>query len=137
MDKISIIMVNKILLLLFVSVALQSCNYNDNKNLGSSFVYYADHKMIANYTGECGGIPSSVLEYNYDKSYIIAAQKPIENDPNALLYDSEYKYIEGYDAVYYWIILKNNKKVIGPMSKSEFIEARRKYNVPEDLILNK
>jgi hypothetical protein len=137
MDKINIIRVIKILLLLFVSVALQSCNYNDNKNLGSSFVYYADHKMISSSTGECGGIPSSVLEYNHDKSFIIATQKPIENDPNALLYDSEYTYREGYNTVYYWIILKDNKKVIGPMSKSEFIEAREKYNVPENLMLNK
>jgi len=130
MDKIKII-------LLFTSVVLQSCNYDDNKNLGSSFVYYDDHRMIASSTGESGGVPSTVLEYNYDKSFIIAAQKPIENDPNVLLYDMEYEYKDGYNSVYYWMILKVNQKVIGPMSKSEFLEAREKYNVPKDLKLNK
>lgn len=131
MDKI------KILLILCIYTTLQSCNYNDNKNLGNSFTYYADHKMIASSTGECGSIPSIILEYNYDKSFIIAVQKPIENDPNILLYDAEYEYKEGYNSVYYWIIIKDIQKVIGPMSKSEFVEVRGKYNVPEDLILNK
>jgi hypothetical protein len=93
--------------------------------------------MIASSTGECGSIPSIILEYNYDKSFIIAVQKPIENDPNILLYDAEYEYKEGYNSVYYWIIIKDIQKVIGPMSKSEFVEVRGKYNVPEDLILNK
>lgn len=93
--------------------------------------------MIVNSTGECGGVPSTVLEYNHDKRFIVAVQKPIENDPNVLLYECEYKYIGGYDTVYYWIILKDNKKVIGPLLKGEFLEAREKYNVPKYLILNK
>jgi len=131
MDKI------KILFIIYIYTTLQSCNYNDNKNLGNSFTYYSDHKMIASSIGECGGVPSIVLEYNYDKNFIIAIQKPIENDPNVLLYDVEYEYKEGYNSVYYWIIIKDNQNVIGPMSKSEFVEVRGKYNVPEDLILNK
>jgi hypothetical protein len=104
--------------------------------LGDGFVYYADHEMISNSTGSYGEIPSNVLEYKHNKKFIIATQKPIENDPNVLLYDTEYVYKQGYNAVYYWIILKEKKTIIGPMTKVEFLEAREKYSVSESLTLN-
>ncbi len=134
MDKIDII--NPIKFCLFIFLAFQSCNYNDNKNLGDGFVYYADHKMISNSTGSYGEIPSNVLGYKHDKKFIIATQKPIENDPNELMYDNEYVYKQGYDVIYYWIILKETKTVIGPLTKVEFLEAREKHNISENLTLN-
>ncbi|NLZ46131.1 MAG: DUF3997 domain-containing protein [Clostridiales bacterium] len=92
--------------------------------------------MISNSTGSYGEIPSNVLEYKHDKKFIIATQKPIENDPNELMYDNEYVYKQGYDVIYYWIILKETKTVIGPLTKVEFLEAREKYNISENLTLN-
>ena len=72
-------------------------------------------------------IQSVVLSFDYDNNFIIAKQKPLENDPNGLLYDFEYKYFEGYNTNYYLIIIKNEKRVIGPMNKEEFIKQRNKY----------
>ncbi|MDD2386983.1 MAG: DUF3997 domain-containing protein [Bacteroidales bacterium] len=137
MDKINIMRTIKTcIFFFFIILILQSCNYNNDKNLGDGFVYYSDHEMISNSTGTYGEIPSTILEYKHNEKFIIATQKPIENDPNALLYDTEYDYKEGCDAVYYWIILKETKTTIGPMTKVEFIEAREKHNISENLTLN-
>jgi hypothetical protein len=103
--------------------------------LGDGFVYFADHKMISNINGSCGEIPSNVLEYKHDKKFIVATQKPIENDPNVLLYDTAYYYKQGYDNIYYWIILKDFKKVIGPLTEDEFLKAIIKYKVSKTLKL--
>lgn len=133
MDKINNIIEFRILLLLLTCVAVQSCNYNDNKYLGSDYVYYADHKMIVSSTGESSGIPSTVIEYCYDKRFIIAAQEPIENDPNALLYDDIYEYTEGYNAIYYWIISKDQKRVYGPLSSIDFVKMKDSLIISKEL----
>jgi hypothetical protein len=136
MDKIDIINPIKFyLFIFFIFQIFQDCNYNDDKNLGDGFVYFADHKMISNINGSCGEIPSNVLEYKHDKKFIVATQKPIENDPNVLLYDTAYYYKQGYDTIYYWIILKDFKKVIGPLTEDEFLKAIIKYKVSKTLKL--
>ena len=137
MGKIDIInTINFYLFIFFIFQIFQDCNYNDDKNLGDGFVYFADHKMISNINGSCGEIPSNVLEYKHDKKFIVATQKPIENNPNVLLYDTAYYYKQGYDNIYYWIILKEEKIIIGPMTKIEFLDVREKYCVSENLTLN-
>jgi hypothetical protein len=136
MGKIDIInTINFYLFIFFIFQIFQDCNYNDDKNLGDGFVYFADHKMISNINGSCGEIPSNVLEYKHDKKFIVATQKPIENDPNVLLYDTAYYYKQGYDNIYYWIILKDFKKVIGPLTEDEFLKAIIKYKVSKTLKL--
>jgi hypothetical protein len=110
-------------------LSIFSLFWSDNKKMGNGYVYYADNKMISSSDGLYGEIPSVVSSFDYDNNFIIAEQKPIENDPNALLYDFEYKYIEGYNTNYYWLIIKKEKKVIGPMNKDEFNKQRNKYNV--------
>jgi len=109
--------------------------WTDNKNLGNGYVYYSDKKMISSSNGLFGEIPSVVMSYDYDNNIIIAKQKPLENDPNALLYDFEYKYFKGYNTIYYWIIIKKENKVIGPMNEEDYIKQRNKYNVPAKLTL--
>jgi len=128
--KIIFLIIGAILLL-----SIFSLFWTDNKKMGKGYVYYADNKMITSSDGLYGEIPSVVLSFDYDNNFIIAEQKPLENDPNALLYDFEYKYLEGYNTNYYWLIIKKEKKVIGPMNKEEFMKQRNKYNVPEKLTL--
>ncbi|MBP8754816.1 MAG: DUF3997 domain-containing protein [Chitinophagales bacterium] len=101
--------------------------------LGEGFIYYSDNKMISNSKGRIGEIPSNVEDYNYDNNFIIAVQKPLDNDPNALLYDFEYKYEEGFNTNYYWIIIKKEKKIIGPLTITELDSIKNRYNVPKKL----
>ncbi len=82
--KIICIIIGAILLLSIFSLFC-----TDNKKMGNGYVYYADNKMISSSDGLYGEIPSVISSFDYDNSFIIAEQKPIENDPNALLYDFE------------------------------------------------
>lgn len=137
MDKVNIIKTIKPLLYVFCILAIfQSCNWDNNKDLGYGFVYYPDNELILSTDGKFGEIPSTIIDYKYDSDFVVAMQKPREGDPNIRLYDYTYTYELGYDVVYYWIILKEQKKIIGPMTRVEFTEARKKYNVSESLILN-
>ena len=122
---------------MFLLLSIFSLCWTDNENLGNGYVYYSDNKMILSSDGSYGEIPSVVLSFSYDNDFIIAEQDPLKNDPNLLLYDSEYKYLEGYNSCYYWIIIKKEKIIIGPMNKNEFIKQRNKYNIPDKLILSR
>lgn len=128
--KIIIIIIGVILLLSIFSILS-----TDNIRLGYGYIYYSDNKMISSSDGLFGEIPSIIVDYAYDDNFIIAVQKPLENDPNVLLHDFEYKYNEGYNTNYYWIIIKKEKKVIGPINKHEFIIEKNEYNIPEKLTL--
>jgi hypothetical protein len=102
----------------------------DSKNLGSGFVYNAEHKDIA---GKMD-IPPTIISYDYDKNFIIAKQKPKEF--NEAIYDKmEYVYPLGRDTVYYWLIIKQEQKVFGALDYDSFQKLKREYNVPDKLIL--
>ncbi|MDA3910503.1 MAG: hypothetical protein PF448_03995 [Bacteroidales bacterium] len=133
-------MFNKIGLILGLGIILliQSCNLSDiSKNLGNRYFYRnegGDIKDILCERPAGAFIPATILEYDYNRYYIIANQKPkIPQDP---LYDAEFEYKNGADAVYYWIIIKKKDIVLGPMTKDEYMSARKEYNVSEKLKLD-
>ena len=108
--------------------------------LGSNYTYYKGIDNIwYEYPQKRGEaiprqkemIPSNVLSYNYNSNFIIALQKPKEYDE---AYDTKYAYPLGRDTVYYWLIIKEKQKAIGPLDSTQFCEARKKYNVPDKLV---
>lgn len=102
----------------------------NNKNLGGGFVYSDEHKHIVGKVD----IPPIVMAYDYDNDFIIAKQKPKEYDE--IIYDTkEYYYPFGRDTIYYWLIIKNQQKVIGPLSFEDFQHLKIKYKVPAKLKL--
>jgi hypothetical protein len=116
--------------LIFILFIPQNCD-TDSKRLGNGFVYNAEHKHI---TGEID-IPPYVLSFDYDKEYVIAKQKPKEY--NEVIYDKrEYIYPLGRDSIYYWLIIKKEHKVLGPLNLNQFDSLRLHYNVPKELVLN-
>lgn len=129
MDKITLEIKYLIIPLLCIVVLLNQCSLDGDIRLGKGYVFYKTNKFISSTDGIYGEIPSEVVCFNYDKKHIIALQKPRENDPNKLLYDYEYNYHLGYDVVYYWIILKNSKKVLGPLSVEEYLWEKEKHKV--------
>jgi hypothetical protein len=115
-----------------------NCTSDYSKNLGSGYIYRdegCEEKEIFCEQANGGKIPKTVLVYDYDKHYIIAKQKPQKDDSNILLDDTIYEYKYGYDTIYYWIILKDFKKVIGPLTEDEFLKAIIKYKVSKTLKL--
>ena len=133
MDKINLSNNVKFIFIISISLFLFQCNNYNEKKLGNGYVYFIDNEFILSTNGNYGDIPSKVINYNNNTKFIIASQQPLKHDPNVLLYDSEAIYNNGYDNVYYWIIIKKKDKVLGPMTKDEYMSARKKHNVPEKL----
>lgn len=128
MDKIKIFVLF-LLLICFFCFFPQMCD-TENKNLGSGFVYNAEHKHIL---GKID-IPPTIISYNYDKHFIIVKQKPKKN--NEAIYDKiEYIYPSGRDTIYYWLIIKEEQKVFGAMDYESFQNLKKKYKVPNKLVL--
>jgi hypothetical protein len=51
------------------------------------------------------------------------------------MYDREFEYKNGRDSFYYWIIRHNPYIILGPLNENEFIDARKKYQVPDNLVM--
>ena len=104
-------------------------NYdNDTIRLGKGIVYDKINKhILCSYATD---IPPYVIAYDYDRNYIIVKQRPQYKE--YVIYD-RINYPLGKNYTYYWIIIKRNKEVIGPLSYEDFIKKKQIYNVPDKL----
>ena len=127
--KIFKIIMKRVLCLYIFLCLLHMCDTNST-NLGSGFTYYEEHKDIS---GKID-IPPTIISYDYDDDFIVAKQKPKEF--NDAIYDKrDYVYPLGRDTVYYWLIIKESQQVIGALDYDSFQELKKKYNVPDKLLL--
>ena len=111
---------------LFISLIYDS----DCKKIGDDFLYNAENKHIVGNVD----IPPTIISYDYDKHFIIAKQKP--KAYNEAIYDKmEYIYPLGRDTIYYWLIIKQEQKVIGPLDYDSFLKLKNEYRVPDALSL--
>jgi len=70
-------------------------------------------------------IPCSVVSYNYNEDFIIAAQRP-NND--CFLEEDERK-------LNFWIISHKQENTIGPLTIDQFLKKRKELNIDENLVL--
>jgi hypothetical protein len=105
--------------------------------LGSGYIYYrggGDYNYIyhENYPRE-RKIPRNIISYNYKRSgsFIVAKQKPSEYDES---WEKEVIYPLGRDTVYYWLIIKEDHKILGPLDSIQFCKEIKKYHVPDKLV---
>jgi hypothetical protein len=74
-------------------------------------------------------IPCSVQEYVWDSDFILAKQKATKDcfirNPNA----------QQVGEIYYWLVLTEKRKVIGPLTLVEYRKTRKLYGIPNDLSL--
>lgn len=104
-----------LLLCLFLFFSLM---YNDdNKNLGSGFIYNTERKDIL---GKID-IPPTIILYKSDKQFIIVKQQPTEFH-NSIYDKMEYVYPKGRKSLYFWIIEKNEQNIIGPLDSLDFVK---------------
>lgn len=131
----------------FVVLSLYGC-HDCYLELGDSYVY--DNRIIYlqtdGYYEEL--VPDQVLNFDYDKDYIIAYQKPdsayyreYRIDICKEFSDSTIRSLEKLDSLEvlldsmlyiqdcYWIIRKKDTKVYGPMTKSDFYKKCKKMNI--------
>lgn len=104
-------------------------------------IYENPLKLLTLYDGKCKtnkhilcsyttDIPPYILSYDYDRNHIIVKQSPQYKE--YAIYD-RINYPLGKNHTYYWIIIKRNKEVIGPLSYEDFIKKKQIYNVPDKL----
>lgn len=92
-----------------------SCNSDYTRPLGSGYIYKHEGtgaNFIYNTYGH-EGIPNDIIQYNNDKKYIIAQQKPSMFINS--IYEKSYDYKYGLNYIYFWIIDKKDNSVIGPL----------------------
>lgn len=124
--KVVLTIIFVFIIFLFISLIYDS----DNKKLGDDFVYNAENKHIVGNVD----IPPTIISYDYDKHFIIAKQKP--KAYNEAIYDKmEYIYPLGRDTIYYWLIIKQEQKVIGPLDYDSFLKLKKEYKVSDSLKL--
>jgi len=129
-----LIKISKGIFILITLTITFSCS-DHFENLGSDYFYRDEGGKIKDILckkAKSGGIPSTVVSFNYNDEFIIAKQKP--NLPQDILYDKIYKYKEGTNATYYWLVIKDKYIVLGPYNSREFASARIKYKVDDDLV---
>mgnify|MGYP001255448171 FL=1 len=117
-----------------VAVILQCCTSDYTENLGDGYFFRnegGDLKDILSKEPKGGEIPSTVIAFDYDKNFIIAKQRP--KLPQDILYEKNYYYELGADTTYFWLIVKKNRLVLGPLKEKEFRDVRERYEVPESL----
>ena len=125
----------KIIVLVLLLIGVNSCS-DYTKYLGDGYYYRyegGDIKDISNEWPHRGQIPSTVVDYAYNRRFILASQVP--KLPQDILYEKEYEYKEGPNAVYYWIIDKKKHIVYGPLVFYEYVKFRKKLNIKEDFYL--
>jgi len=130
--------IKTLILLLTIVYNIHSCSSGGDytKELSGGYFFRdegTDIHDILSHRPSGKDIPANILSYNYNDTLIIATQKPNKiNDP---LYDEVYRYKEGKQKIYYWLVYHPKSLRLGPMTKADFLKARKKYKVPDELKL--
>ncbi len=132
MDKIKrIIKLFVEILALCLTIIVIWCIVFPEKKLGKGYFYDNDDDRIF---GPVIDIPREVLQYDYNRRYIVVKQRP-EKWPDDPLYERTYSYPWGRDTIYYWIIDKQENSYYGPMLYDEFdsifntLEGKKKLSI--------
>lgn len=114
-----------VICILCVSVIYNLIN-GDICDLGDSYSYSSEADHIL---GNSGAIPPHILEYKYNKQFIIAKQKLNGMLPDKIYYDMmSYNYPE-LEGIYYWIVDKKQNIFYGPMDSDEFKNKCKLLNI--------
>lgn len=124
------------LLIIIMMIAICSCTSDYTKDLGNGYFYrhegYPLNDILCEKVGG-GQIPATVVDYAYNDKFIIAKQKP--RIPQDSMYDKTYEYKNGANVFYYWLIVKEEHIVLGPLDIDSFEKERVKYKIPKELRL--
>jgi energy-coupling factor transporter transmembrane protein EcfT len=107
-------------------------DYSEKLGNGYTFVQMGgNHNYIFHgYNG--GEIHPNVVSFDYNKQFIIAKQKPM---PFQYAYETAKDYACRTDSIAfcYWLILKEEQKIFGPLDSTQFLKLRKDYGVPDKL----
>ena len=108
----------------------------DSKKLGSGYTFVHggsnNNYIFHEYPAKGGEIEPNVVSFDYNKQFIIVKQKPM---PFQYAYETAKDYACRTDTIAfcYWLILKEDQKIFGPLDSIQFLKLRKDYGVPEKL----
>ncbi len=120
-----------VILTIIACLCLLSCWDEGCEQLGDGYVYFDEQKFIDGLIS----IPPTVISYSYDEDYIIATQ---EYSPQKIAYYgsrcSESVYPKDIrNGVFYWVIIKKEQNIFGPLDEEGFRIIKARYQIPERL----
>ena len=125
-----------IIFLLQIAFVVQSCSSDYTEKLGGGYFYRDEGKDIKDILCERSNnieSPATVINYSFNNDFIIAKQKPkLPQDP---LYKKDYIYKNGISTFYYWIIIKRNDIILGPLDYQSYDREMINRNIPKYLRL--
>lgn len=101
---------------------------------GNSYFYVIDANSTVIINSHITGI-------NFDSSFIVAEQKPVDSilkdsyDNPEMNQKKRKKLFKESSLRFYWVINKNEHQVYGPFKREEYIQMRKELEVPNKLIL--
>lgn len=110
-------------------------DYSTKLGGGYTFVHEGEnYNFIFHKSAKGGEIPPNVISFDYDKCFIIAKQKSM---PFQYGYETAKEYAKRTDtiALSYWLIIKEECKVFGPMDYDSFLRLKKQYKVSDKLML--
>lgn len=117
--------------LLLAAYCFYSITSLDKKDLGGGYTYYYEQDHVLGRDKTQPDIPPTIDAFSYDDEFIIAKQSLRGRCPSAM-YNAPDNYVDyplGLDSTYYWIIVKKNDSLLGPLTKSEFNEKYREMKI--------
>lgn len=135
MDKIKIIFF--VVIAPLTCLMFQACSdYSTKLGDGYTFVHEGGNwnYIFHEFPTEGGEIPPNIISFDYDKCFIIAKQKPM---PFQYGYETAEEYANRTDAIAlcYWLIIKKEHKLLGPMDYDSLCQLKKQYKVSDKLIL--
>ena len=112
-----------------------SCGSDWSEKLGDGYVYVEEGREWNFILGPILNIPPNITSYTFDDSYIVATQMPL---PSNLLnyYHSAFEdfiYPEGKSGPFYWVVIKKEQNIFGPLDEEGLRIIKDRYQIPERL----
>lgn len=112
-----------------------SCGSDWSEKLGDGYVYVEEGREWNFILGPILNIPPIITSYTFDDSYIVATQMPL---PSNLLnyYHSAFEdfiYPEGKSGPFYWVVIKKEQNIFGPLDEEGLRIIKDRYQIPERL----
>lgn len=111
------------------------CSSDRSYNLGDGYTLVAEGGRTSFVIGsgqDAVEVPYGVSSFAFDDKFILLEQRPRETDD---IMFRPVQYPHGRDSTYYWLIVKKNDSLIGPLLRNRFRLKRSEMGVPEQLEL--
>lgn len=116
--------------LLLILFSVVSCGgiSDYTKELPGGYEFVSESKSDQLIHGNNILIPCTVSSFSYNKNFIVAAQLPAKTCIQA-------NSVEVIAPIQFWIIIIQEKKLLGPLTLAEFIKMKNKLEFEENLKL--